>query len=66
MISEIKSIDGKLLLLEEAVGVAFGTGLGTVVSCLPGELAYWEGDYAKRCLLLRTVGTEGRRVASSG
>lgn len=43
-ISEIGAIDGRLLRLEEAVGEAYGAGLATVVSCVPGRLAYCEAE----------------------
>jgi hypothetical protein len=42
--SEMKSIDGKLLRIEEAVQEAFGAGLATIVSCIPDRLAYYEAE----------------------
>lgn len=54
VISEAQSLDGKRLLLSEALECTVGHGMGTVVSCVPGRVAFYEGeDPADRCLLLR-------------
>ncbi len=45
-ISEHGEIDGKIVPLEEALSLVFGWGLGTVLSCIPGKLAYYEGEEA--------------------
>ncbi|MGP0070947.1 MAG: hypothetical protein ACLPWF_03315 [Bryobacteraceae bacterium] len=37
-------IDGRAMKLEEALGELNGMGTGTIVSCLPGELAYFESE----------------------
>jgi hypothetical protein len=31
-----------------------GNGTGTVLSCIPGRLAYFEGEIRERFLLVRT------------
>jgi hypothetical protein len=53
VISESSQLDMQTMELREAVGVVYGCGLGTVISCLAGELAYYEGEYGVRCVLHR-------------
>ena len=56
VISENRAIDGKNLPLKQALEKTFGHGLGTLLSCVPGELAYYEGEGpADRCILARRV-----------
>lgn len=43
-ISMTDGIDGKVLPLPEALSVAFGLGLPTILICRPGELAYLETE----------------------
>lgn len=43
-ISHCEAIDGRDLLLEEALSNAVGFGLPSIVSCLPGELVYLETE----------------------
>lgn len=43
-ISLCDKIDGKHLPLEDAIKVAVGYGMGTIVSCIPEKLAYLEGE----------------------
>jgi hypothetical protein len=56
-------IDGIEMKLEEALGELNGMGSGTIVSCLPGELAFFENE-DERVILHRpqgsTRGTPGR------
>ena len=53
VISENGSLDGKemdlLLCLREVVGC----GMGTVISCIPGRLGYFEGEVRERYILQR-------------
>lgn len=44
VISSNAEIDDRELLLGEALQKIIGMGSGTVVSCIPGELAYFEGE----------------------
>ena len=54
VISENRAIDGKNLPLKLALEKIVGQGLGTLLSCVPGELAYYEGkDPSDRCILAR-------------
>jgi hypothetical protein len=43
-ISEDEDLDGKELLLSEALRTIHGRGIGTFLSCLPGRLAYFEDE----------------------
>jgi len=51
-ISEDRDIDGKELDLEVAMEHIYGRGIGTLLSCIPGKLGYFE-DEEKRFLLER-------------
>ena len=43
-ISEDDDLDGKYLLLKEALNTIVGRGIGTFLSCLPGRLIYFEDE----------------------
>jgi hypothetical protein len=43
-VSEDPDIDGKRLPLDEALLLVVGAGNGTLLSCVPGLLAYYEGE----------------------
>jgi hypothetical protein len=47
--------DGKDMDLLTALKQIVGYGTGTVLSCLPGKLAYFEGEIRERFLLVRNV-----------
>ena len=54
VISENRTIDGKHLPLKLSLEKVVGHGMGTVLSCVTGELAYYEGLVpANRCILAR-------------
>ena len=54
IISENSEIDGKLLDLEKALDEIIGSGMGSIISCIPGKLVYVEGEEAsQRFLVLR-------------
>lgn len=54
VISEDSDIDGKEMPLGAALVEVLGNGLGTVLSCVPGKLAYYEGEGpGDRCILKR-------------
>ena len=44
LFAEDPSLDGIELPLEEALSAVVGRGMGTFISCLPGRLAYFEGE----------------------
>ena len=44
VISEDSKIDGQQLRLESALESVLGNGMGTILSCIPGKLAYFEGE----------------------
>lgn len=56
VLSACESIDGREMPLEEAVAKTESGGWGTLVSCIPGRLAYYydEGG-ARRALLTRNA-----------
>jgi hypothetical protein len=45
-LSELSELDGRELPLREALGLTLGRGMGTVLVCVPGALAYVEGEDA--------------------
>lgn len=44
VISESPNIDGKEMPLREAIEEVLGYGLGSLLSCIPGSLVYYEGE----------------------
>lgn len=44
VISEDSKIDGQELPLESTLEDVIGSGMGTILSCIPGKLAYFEGE----------------------
>jgi hypothetical protein len=44
VLSENANIDGNDLNLREALDKVVGGGMGTFLSCIPGRLAYFEGE----------------------
>ena len=52
VISEDAEIDGRESDLESALENVHGRGIGTILSCIPGKLAYFEGE-DERLLLAR-------------
>lgn len=53
VISEDPDIDGTSMPLSEALATIIGSGMGTLVSCLPGSLAYFEGEEAGERYILQ-------------
>lgn len=52
------SIDGKTLSLDDAVQAASEEGWATIISCIPGQLAYYYDELGdRRALLRRKPGT---------
>ena len=44
VISEWERLDGREMSLESALSEIVGYGMGTIVSCVPGRLAYFEDE----------------------
>jgi hypothetical protein len=44
IISEDRSIDGRELPLDAAMGLTWGQCRGTILSCVPGKLAFFRGE----------------------
>ena len=44
VISENRESDGQELDLGTTLGVTLGGGMGTLISCIPGKLAYFEDE----------------------
>lgn len=61
VISNFRGIDGKSFALEEALGEADRSGCGTLLCCLPGELAFYIGESGEQRLLLRRLSTSARQ-----
>jgi hypothetical protein len=53
VISENSPFDSMTCALEDALGNTVGSGLGTILSCLPGKLAYYEGEERNVRYILR-------------
>jgi len=44
LVSSNSNLDGREMLLADALAHVVGSGYGTFISCIPGELAYFEGE----------------------
>jgi hypothetical protein len=42
--SNCKELDRRFMPLDDAIRETHGLGIGTVISCIPGELAFFEGE----------------------
>jgi hypothetical protein len=52
VVSENSELDGRCMPLAEALDRVVGAGMGTLVSCVPGALAFFEGEGpSDRCIL---------------
>ena len=52
-LSESTELDGRELPLSQALTAVIGQGMGTLISCIPGALAYFEGEDAGERYVLR-------------
>lgn len=52
VLSDTKYLDGREMPLEKAITDAELAGWGTIISCLPGSLAYYYGEIGECRLLL--------------
>ncbi len=55
LISSNHEIDNQDLPLAEALRKVLGMGMGTFISCIPGKLAYFEGEDENERLLLERL-----------
>lgn len=44
VISEDPRVDRREMLLQDALEMVVGSSMGTILSCIPGRLAYFEGE----------------------
>lgn len=51
LLSEDSNLDGAEMPLLAALKQVVGGGVGTVISCLPGRLGYFEGEVRERFIL---------------
>ena len=52
-LSEDAQLDGRELPLEQALAATVGRGMGTLISCVAGALAYYEAEDANERYVLR-------------
>ena len=52
-LSESSELDGRELPLSQALTAVIGQGMGTLISCIPGALGYFEGEDAGERYVLR-------------
>jgi hypothetical protein len=52
LLAEDAALDGTELPLDDALEAVVGRGMGAFISCLPGRLAYFEGEEAADRYLL--------------
>lgn len=55
VMSSHHSLDGRSCSLADAVRDVVSSSTGTVISCIPGRLAYFEGEEPNDRLILRTT-----------
>ena len=53
VISDNREIDRREMLIEDAIANAEASGSGTLLSCIPGQLACYLGESGEQRLLLR-------------
>jgi superfamily II DNA or RNA helicase len=53
VISESEELDGREMLLVDALKAIVGYGMGSIVSCIPGRLAYYEAEGPKERFILQ-------------
>jgi hypothetical protein len=55
IISANEELDGSEMLLRDALEQTVGKGWGTIISCIPGKLAYFEGEDADERYILQPL-----------
>ena len=53
VLSVDRELDGTSFALPETLGRVLGSGMGTLISCVPGRLAYLETETMRERFLLR-------------
>jgi hypothetical protein len=53
VMSAVGDLDGREMDLQEALDLTVNHDNGTLISCIPGQLAYYEGDDSCRYILQR-------------
>jgi hypothetical protein len=53
VISESEELDGREMRLIDALKAIVGYGMGSIVSCIPGRLAYYEAEGPKERFILQ-------------
>jgi hypothetical protein len=61
VVSSNPKLDGKAMELSAALEAVFAREGGTIVSCIPGELVYFEGEDQGRRFILKRTATARRR-----
>jgi hypothetical protein len=56
LLAEDSALDGERLALDDALTAVVGRGMGTFISCIPGQLAYYEGEEPGERWLLERAG----------
>lgn len=64
VLSDTAALDARELPLAEAVAEAESSGWGTLISCLPGRLAYYYDECGERRMLLKRLVTAARPLVS--
>ena len=52
VVSEAPDLDAHVLDIQDAVEHIVGSGLASIISCIPGQLAYYEGEEANDRVIL--------------
>lgn len=60
VISDTEALDGREMLLSEAIKEAQFAGWGTIISCLPGRLAYYYDECGERRIMLERKDTSSK------
>ena len=56
VLSELREYDGQAMPLADATAAVVGRGMGTVLSCIPGRLAYYESEDGDRYVFAMAAG----------
>ncbi len=52
VISEYRELDGTFMELNAALEATVGHGVGSIISCIPGRLAFYEGEMPEERFIL--------------
>jgi hypothetical protein len=66
VLSSTDEIDGRIMPLEDAVFAAEMGGWGTILSCIPGRLAFYYDECGTRRMLLERPAGEEKKMAGKG